>query len=178
MTPDPIGPLSRRFPLHRVTAAGVEARVEASEAERAALAADLDLPAIHRLEGRFRLVGSRDRVTVTGRVSASIEQVCGVTLDPFPTEVEEDVEVAFAAPPPRHSSALPPETELSMEHDPPDELTGDSIDLGAITAEFLALGLDPFPRKPGVVFEAGEEEAGRDSPFARLADLHPKKDDR
>ncbi len=47
------------------------------------------------------------------------------------------------------------------------------IDFGALTAEFLALGLDPYPRKPGVAFEpvsAGEEPL----PFADLAALKDK----
>ena len=176
MTPAAAGPFSRPYPLHRISTDGVEAHVEANEAERAALSLDLDLPAIHRLEGRFRLVGSRDRVTVRGRVSASIEQTCGVTLEPFPVEVEEDVEVAFVAPDPRRRDPPPEEVELSMEHDPPDELTGDSIDLGAITAEFLQLGLDPFPRKPGIVFEQPDPNADLQSPFAKLEALRKKGD--
>lgn len=179
MTPDAVGPFSRPFPLHRVTAAGTDATVEATQAERAALAADLALPAIHRLEGRFRLTGSQDRVLVRGRVSASIEQTCGVTLEAFPTTVEEDVEVTFAASPDlRRAGPAPEEVELSLENDPPEEIVGNAIDLGAVTAEFLALGLDPFPRKPGVTFEAPDGESDRDSPFARLAELRPKTDER
>lgn len=178
MTPDSAGPLSRPFPLHRVTPAGVETSVEANEAERVALAADLGLPAIHRLEGRFRLKGTRDRVALTGRVSASIEQTCGVTLEAFPTEVEEDVELSFTVVDPRRRAAPPEELELSMESDLPEELTGDKIDLGAVTAEFLALGLDPFPRKPGIVFDGGDAEAEPESPFAKLAGLRPKEGER
>ena len=177
MTPDSVGPLSRPYPLHRVTPAGTAAEVETSEAERAALARDLGLPAIHALTGQFRIVGSRDRVIVTGRVRAKIEQLCGVTLEPFPTQVDEDVEVTFAAPDPRASRTPPDEVELSMEHDPPEELTGDSIDLGAITAEFLALGLHPFPRKPGIAFEPPADSSAEDGPFARLAALRPKAGD-
>ena len=40
------------------------------------------------------------------------------------------------------------------------------IDLGALTAEFFALGLDPYPRKPGVEFVAPPGEDASDSPFA------------
>lgn len=178
MTPDAVGPLTRPFPLYRVTPAGVEGTVEANAQECKALAADLDLPAIHRLTARYRLVGSRDRVVVKGRVSAKIEQMCGVTLEPFETDVEEDVEVTFAVPDTRHGASQAEEVELSMEHDPPEELVGDSIDLGTITAEFLALGLDPFPRKPGIAFEQPEDTRAEDSPFARLAALRPKEGDR
>ena len=33
------------------------------------------------------------------------------------------------------------------------------IDLGALAAEFLALGLDPYPRKPGVAFDGARIRA-------------------
>ena len=46
------------------------------------------------------------------------------------------------------------------------ELCNGRIDLGALTAEFLALGLDPYPRKPGVAFEPHEEAA--EKPLAAL----------
>jgi hypothetical protein len=64
-----------------------------------------------------------------------------------------------------------------LEHDPPDELVGDFVDLGSITAEFLALALDPYPRKPGISFESPQAADVRDSPFARLAELRPRKDE-
>jgi len=50
-------------------------------------------------------------------------------------------------------------------------LVGNAVDLGAIATEFLILGLDPYPRKPDVVFEtppAGDEPAHL---FAALAGL-------
>ncbi|MBV8662541.1 MAG: DUF177 domain-containing protein, partial [Hyphomicrobiales bacterium] len=37
--------------------------------------------------------------------------------------------------------------------------------------EFMALALDPYPRKPGSVFEQPEEGGQNDSPFGPLADL-------
>ena len=40
-----------------------------------------------------------------------------------------------------------------MAEDPPEPIVNGAIDLGALAAEFLMLGLDPYPRKPGAVFE-------------------------
>lgn len=173
MIPDSIGPLSRPFPLHRVSPGGVEELVEATPEERATLRADLGLPAIHRLEGRFRVTGSADRFRVTGRVNAQVEQTCVVTLQAFPTSVEEDVDLEFQAPDPRRRGE--PALDLDPDRDAPEELVGDRIDLGAITAEFLALGLDPYPRKPDAAFEPLPEVALRESPFARLASLRDDK---
>ena len=48
--------------------------------------------------------------------------------------------------------------------DPPDEIGNGRIDLGALTAEFLALGLDPYPRKPGVSFGESAPSDRSDSP--------------
>ena len=69
--------------------------------------------------------------------------------------------------------------KISMDSDPPEPVEDGHIDLGAVAAEFLALGLDPYPRKPGIAFsgdglvaeqdEAPEEKP--DNPFAALARL-------
>ena len=169
MTPASVGPLSRPLPLHRVTPAGVQMTVLADDAERVALAVDLDLPAIHRLEGRFRVTGGTDRVRVVGVLEASVDQTCVVTLDVFTSDLTEDVEVEFAHPPDARDRAV----DIDLGGDPPDELTGDHIDLGAIAAEFLALSLDPYPKKPGATFEGGPDEAVG-SPFDKLAELRPR----
>jgi hypothetical protein len=51
----------------------------------------------------------------------------------------------------------------------PDPIVDGKIDLGALAAEFFALGLDPYPRKPGVEFEPPvEEEEDKESPFSAL----------
>lgn len=174
MTPNHSGPISRPFPLHRLTPAGIDVEVVADGPERAALAADLALVAIHDLVARFRVTGSAQRVRVTGRITARVEQTCVLSLDPFETTVQDDVEVEFAPPPPGPAVAAEPGLEVEADLDRPEELVGDRIDLGTITAEFLALALDPYPRKPGVAFEGGVDEADRPSAFAGLASLRPR----
>ena len=167
MTPETVGPLSRLVSVDNLPAQGVEAIVDATAEECAALARDFKLPAIRRLFGRFKLSGTPERVRVTGRIEAAITQVCVVTLDEFDSTLDEEVEVDFSAP-----DSLPL-TAGESEHDyePPDEMVNGQIDLGSLTAEFLALGLDPYPRKPGVdfAFEAKEDAPG--GPFAALGKL-------
>lgn len=175
MTPDSVGPLARPFSVAHLPANGSEVTVEATEEERAALARDLDLPAIKALTARLRVTGTPARVHVKGRLSASVVQTCVVTLDPFESELDEEVEVTFRAPS-AGAKAFDSAEEIEADLDAPDELVGDRIDLGAITAEFLALGLDPHPRKPGVAFDEGAAGGGAgegegDSPFAALAGL-------
>ena len=166
MNPDP-GPLSRPLPADRLPARGLDATVEATPAEREGLARDLGLPAIHALVGTFHVKGDARRLTVTGRVRASVARTCVVTLDDFDAEVDEEVDVEFTEAVDRD----PPPDEVEITDDMPDEIVNGRIDLGALTAEFLALGLDPYPKKPGVAFESTAGQDEDDSPFAKLKGL-------
>jgi hypothetical protein len=56
------------------------------------------------------------------------------------------------------------------DEDEPDPVIDGKIDLGALAAEFFALGLDPYPRKPGaILLEERSNSDSIDSPFAALA---------
>ena len=58
--------------------------------------------------------------------------------------------------------------------DAPDPIVDGKIDLGALAAEFLALGLDPYPRKPGAEFAPPAADEPPDSPFDALAKIAKK----
>jgi hypothetical protein len=161
----------------RVDAVPKEGRVvmiEASPAEREALAAFYRLPAIEALSASLMLRPSRrGGVRVTGRVHAEVTQVCVVSLEPFPATVDEDVDVRFAPNPQDGAARAPskePETFSMADEDEPDPIIDGKIDFGALAAEFLALGLDPYPRKPGASFDPPDEPGSQDSPFSALAD--------
>ena len=167
MTPETVGPLSRLVDVGRVPPRGQEVQVVATAEECVALAKDFGLPAIQSLLGIYQLKTSAKGINVTGLVKASITQICVTTLEPFDSIIEEEVEVDFA-----ESSGMPaePPTDIN-EYDPPDEIVNGQIDLGALTAEFLALGLDPYPRKPGIDFSFRIPADEKDSPFAALGKL-------
>src|ERR1700730_14537914 len=117
------------------------------------------------------------RYEVSGVVRALVTQTCAVSLEPFETLVSAPVDVDFA---PSHQplgeSASRKMTAGSAAtfgglQDPADPIINGQIDLGALAAEFLALNLDLYPRKPGVTFEdiyVGGEASGTNSPFAVL----------
>jgi uncharacterized metal-binding protein YceD (DUF177 family) len=180
--------LTRPFAVADIPPQGVDIVVETTEAERRALAKEFGLPAVHSLDATYHLSGNDKRVKVRGAVRAKIEQTCVVTLEPFEGNVQETVQVDFVAARDRPEEDLwdeeagrghdkaPREATLST-NDSPDEIVDGMIDLGALTAEFLALGLDPYPRKPGAVFSF-EDETAEESPFARLASLKMKRDER
>jgi uncharacterized metal-binding protein YceD (DUF177 family) len=155
-----------------VSEAGRHFDLVADAQARAAVATLVGLAALPRLEASFD-VSRRGRggLHVVGRVSATVGQTCVVTLEPVENEVDEAIDVAFV---PAEATSLEDysseEVEVTLE-DAPEPLVGNAVDLGAIATEFLILGLDPYPRKPDVVFEtppAGDEPA---HPFAALAEL-------
>ncbi|MFO1148935.1 MAG: YceD family protein [Alsobacter sp.] len=162
-------PLSRPVAVADLPARGLDVRVDPTPAEREVLARDLGLAGIDRLEGRFRLTRNGRVVHVAGEVSADVQQVCVVSLEPFPAAVTEPVDVRFA------EDARPSEREEEelSEHDldAPEPLLGGVVDVGSLTAEFLALGLDPYPRKPGVSFDYRDPADEEPSPFAALSRL-------
>ena len=164
---DKAGPLSRVVNVDRLPQGRGSVSVEASPAEAEALARDFRIPAIRDLVGRFDIAGSPSRLWVTGTVEAQVTQICSVTLEPFEAKVSEPVEVEFT------------DTDQlagtdAEEADVPDPIVGGRVDFGALTAEFLALGLDPYPRKPGVSFEP--VQAGEDpNLFAALQQLRDEK---
>ena len=62
--------------------------------------------------------------------------------------------------------------------DPPEPVDNGLIDLGRVATDALYLALDPYPRKPGAVFDPVVEAADpEDHPFAALKALKaaPKK---
>jgi uncharacterized metal-binding protein YceD (DUF177 family) len=172
-------PFSRPIKVDALRAAGLTQTIAANEGERAALAKLSGLPAIASLTATFAIERNRrGGVRVTGDVRAELTQVCVVSLEPFAATLDEPVDVRFApiadAAPRRDGEAAEETVDFGGE-DPPDPIIDGKIDLGALAAEFFALGLDPYPRKPGVAVDLPAAEVDDDSPFAELGKLKTKR---
>ena len=153
---------SRLVRVESLPREGQVVTIEATPTERDALASFYKLPAIAALTATLRLEPwGRGGARVTGAVHGELTQVCIVSLEPFPATVDEDVDVRFApqtVADPRSRAAQEAQTVSLADEDEPDPVIDGKIDLGALAAEFFALGLDPYPRKPGAVFERGAHE--------------------
>jgi uncharacterized metal-binding protein YceD (DUF177 family) len=146
--------------------------------DRAALAAALDLQALHRLEfsGEIAPVGRND-FALTGRLEAEAVQSCVVTLAPVPARIAEDVRRTFV-----EDMALPEGEEIEIPEDDSLEPLPEVIDLIDVAREALALAVPPYPRAKGAelgeaVFAAPGTAPLRDAdlkPFAALAALARK----
>jgi uncharacterized metal-binding protein YceD (DUF177 family) len=167
-------PFSRQVRVEAVPKDGLVQTIEADGQERAAVAALNSLPEIAALSATFNLRrAGRGGVRVTGVVHAEITQTCIVSLEPFPAKIDEPVDVRFApaaeeSPPRRNAPSAQAETVAMDAADEPDPIVDGRIDLGALAVEFMALGLDPYPRKPGVVFAPPADNTPPDSPFDAL----------
>ncbi|MDA9436343.1 YceD family protein [Bradyrhizobium sp. CCBAU 51627] len=161
---------------------GLHRAFEASVAERQAMADLAGLRDILFAHADFDVVPkSGGRVQVTGRVQARIGQTCVVTLDPIESEIDEEVDLTFA--PEAETRRLEDLIEQGQDDeeppevaDPPEAIVNGIIDLGRIATDALFLAIDPYPRKPGAVFEteviAPDPE---DHPFAALKALQDNK---
>ncbi len=183
--PEPV--LNWQQPVEAVLSSGLAFDRVADADEREALRENCGLLSVSRMETHFTVKPWRKTgYSVVGRVSADVEQACVVSLKPVSQHVDEEVDVKFV--PMREAEKWAQEADEDGEividveaDDPPDLFEGNAIDLGALAAEYFALGLDPYPRAPGVSFEAAVEadEAGEDDrrkPFAGLKDMLKARD--
>jgi uncharacterized metal-binding protein YceD (DUF177 family) len=163
-------PWSLPVAVSEVPEAGRRFDLIADAATRAAVATLAGLVGLPRLAAEFEVSRyGRGGLHVNGRVSATVEQTCVATLETMESEVDEPVDLAFMP----GSTPVQDDVEIDVPlEDVPEELVGGRVDLGAIATEFLVLGIDPYPRRPGAVFEApGSQQDEPARPFATLAVL-------
>lgn len=161
------------MPIADIPATGRHYDLTADAATRDAVAKAASVVAVPRLVASFDLAPlAGDGVRVTGSVTATVEQNCVVTLEPMLNEIAESVDLILvqpgAMPPPR--SVL--DIDVTEEGGLPDVLHDRAVDLGGIAIEFMLLGIDRYPRKPGASFETPTVPLdAAEHPFAVLAKL-------
>ena len=175
-------PVSWELPVHalsRATDRELDFAPERKELRAVAKFLGLEDLATWRIKGRL-IPAARDSFRLEARMTAKLTQKCVVTLDPVPARIDEDLLRTFV--PEDSLAARELVDDLDPEGEDAPETYGQSIDLGAVAIEALALALDPYPRAddvdaetfrtapPGV--EPLTDEALR--PFAKLAALKEK----
>jgi uncharacterized metal-binding protein YceD (DUF177 family) len=169
-----------------ISANPVAVHVEADARERLALAALWKVVSVEELTADLQIGRwKKDGVRLKGTVKARLVQACVVTLEPVASVIEEEFEQIYV---PEGSKLARMVTggetaEMVLDPDGPDApelFVGDTIDAGETVAEFVALAIDPYPRKPGVDFvdhiEADDTvNEGKPNPFAVLKDWKSKE---
>ena len=167
-----ISPWSVPVTLEEIPETGLHREIEAPAEARAAIAKLAGLrelprcrpPSIWRAAARGRWSAAACR-----RASA---RPASSRLDPIENALDEPIEIVFA---PAAAAAAAPASRPRRRSMRPTISRKPSIDgkldLGALASEFLMLGIDPYPRKPGVEFAPPKVEDGGEHPFAALAAL-------
>lgn len=130
----------------------------ANETERSALAERFGLPAISTLEANVALEPDGPAIKAKGRVTASFEQLCAVTQEPFVNSLDEQVDLIFVPETADHGPVSDEEIELEETDLDTIEFEGQSIDIGEAAAQTLGLAIDPYAEGPGA--DAARDQAG------------------
>lgn len=178
-------PLLLSFKLDRLGAVPMTIAIQADAPVCKALAEYLNILGVESLAGslvirRWRKHGAM----VEGLVTARITQECVVTLAPVAIDVHEEIRVSYFP----EALARPVKNTGNdifvdpLAEDPPEPFDGHTIDLGALVAEYLALGIAPYPRADGASVpekfsSADSEPEEKRNPFQALARWRDKPED-
>ncbi|MBT5157810.1 MAG: DUF177 domain-containing protein [Rhodobiaceae bacterium] len=144
-----------------------------------AMAARLQVEAVADLSFQALLTPlDKSCLVATGKLTAKLRQLCGVTLEPLWTEIEQSFTIEFQ-PAERVAQYMVPEDDFDT--DLPEAMHNGEADIGEAVTQILAMEVPAYPRAPGVSFDGygqSEDEMAaedkRPSPFAGLADLKSK----
>lgn len=159
---------------------GKAVHVASTPAQREAIADQLGITAVERLEADLAAKRFRGGIRVAGRLRARIEQPCVVSLVPVHQDIAVEVERIYL-PEPGGKAEHSPSAEVFVDlegEDLPDHFDGREADLADMLVESLALEIDPYPHAPGASLEtAGDGGKTEDeSPFAALKALRDQAD--
>lgn len=151
---------------------GLKRHLEAEAADRAQIAQALNLADLGSLKADVEIKPTGAGWHLAGVLHADVVQTCGVTLEPLPSRIDTQFSVDVM----EAMDGVPHDDEFDIDlsvPDQPDIIEDGAVDLAAYVVEYLALAIDPWPRKPGAVFEppTGPVEP---SPFEVLRDLKPR----
>lgn len=170
---EPNRPWSVPVRVEDVPETGLSIHLCADQSVRERIARIAEILALPRLEADFAVTRRGRGLRVVGEVQATVLQTCVITLEPIENGIVEAVDLTFA--PTGDGDA--PGLACGADTEPPEPLHNGCVDLGAVATEFLILGVDPYPRKPGAVFAPPAAAGPRNGPFAALATLKRRQDE-
>lgn len=169
-------PISLIYNLNRLGQTGDEIDFSANDQERAGLAALAGLLEVPKFQAHIALRKlSPNRFGLTADLTAEVVQACVVTLEPLRADIERRFarELHFVPNLRREPEKGDKEVAINPEEEEgPEEIGSLHFDLAGPLIEEFVLGVEPYPRAPGVEFVPPRDDADRpQSPFAVLKDL-------
>jgi len=153
--------LSRTVKVKAVTEE--EYIVEASAAERIALAKRFEVSEVSELKALITLTPEKSEFVAAGTLDARWSQPCAVSGDDIETSSSEPIHLRFVLP---DEEAIDEEMEISAEDCDEIPFEGDSFDLGEAVAQSFGLLIDPYATGPNadrIRKEKGIETEGEQS---------------
>ena len=165
-------PFSHLYNLNRLGQAGDAVQFAPSDAERDALARFAGVLRVDSFAARVDLKKlSPNRFQLVFSLDADVVQACVVTLVEVPAHIQLAFDRELHFEPALRRTEEDGTVEVPLGDDAPEEIDSLHYDLAAALIEELVLALDPYPRAPGVEFQAPEGEGAAESPFAVLKGL-------
>lgn len=168
-------PFELFYDLGDLGRAGAEIRISLGEGERKRLARWANIDSVDAFTAEVALKKySPSRYAFQASLEATIVQSCVVTLEPVRSRIERQItrELLLSSPVKRAlpKEALPPSPTVDDELT--EEIESLTYDLAAPLLEEFSLAIDPYPRAPGVAFEAPKDNPEKsEGPFAALKAL-------
>jgi len=126
-------------------------------AEAEALAHRLGVEGVRELVAEVTLKQrGKGVVSARGRVQATLDRLCVISLAPIEEKIDERFSVLFR-PEAAAEAGARAEVALDTEADDEEPYADGTIDLGEHVAQTLALALAPWPRAPGASLPEHEE---------------------
>ena len=147
------------------------------------LAAELGVLAVANLRAEVQInKWQRDGIRLGGPLKALVTQTCVITLEPFETKIETEIDALFVPETSRIAKRYQQGESSEILIDPesddaPETFVPPDLDIGGAVQEFLALAIDPYPRSPAAEQMSADTEpvAGetedKANPFSVLAQL-------
>ena len=132
--------------------------IKADKDEEKALAERFDLLELSNLEADLTLKREMagHMIRVDGHFKVDVVQKCVVTLEPVPDHLDANFEAFFTDVKP--PTPIMGEVEIREESEEPEFVQNGVIDMGELVAQYIALELDPYPRKEGAHHDLTDED--------------------
>lgn len=182
MPADNNSPIQHYYDLADLSEAGDEIAVVAKPADLPLLAEWADVASVASFRGIVTLNRlSPSRFLYRAVLEADVVQHCVVSLEPVRSHLERKFSRILQVVPRGHRQEeddergriLPP---AAGDDEVPEEIESYRYDLAGPLLEEFSLGIDPYPRFPGVEFSAPPDSGSETSPFAVLGRLKEKKE--
>jgi len=161
--------LAKLIDIRALQAGDNHVEIIADEAARRAIAKRLKVPAVSTLKGEFDIRKTVGGADVKIKIDALVERVCVASLEPMAETVAAQYSLHLL-----RDYGDSDDEDHSDDDDPAlyEPLEGETLDLGELLIQHLALSLDPYPRKADARSLAADFGADRtSSPFEALKGL-------